>query len=343
MSKIDDLKRELAKEEAKEQTQIGIKQAKINKFCIGKCFKSVASHAFSTTIRYKMVHDYIRYSDGSIMYGENSPTLAAENVQIDYSRTGYIQQMGSLMHMASNSRVHIPIKKHYAKGVTIEPSARHDYNYFRPEKLNGNKDVYGEHHWWVECSLDEFVEVREKALEVNRTIAEEFKKYRNKKLNYERLIEVSSSEKKLLEELMNKIDNSKIQLKDYIRIAKQSAEFFQFSNNQLDELGQYSLTGNKGVNNHIVSGDDGTDYEPYTTKYILDSVRIDWKLVLYSIRTKLDSVVATSEDLESLSAVYNLYNWDVHYDGAYDVSFNGCILNKTTLGQVNSIIKKHLI
>ena len=112
---------------------------------------------------------------------------------------------------------------------------------------------------------------------------------------------------------------------------------------ELESLVQYDLAGENGLYLNIVGGDDGTDYEPYVTRYDLEQVKIKWEEILYPIRLKLNcKVFELVEKLESLSSVYNTGNWQVNYSGSYDVNFTSANLNASGLIQINNLIKEHL-
>lgn len=112
---------------------------------------------------------------------------------------------------------------------------------------------------------------------------------------------------------------------------------------KLESLIQYDLAGETGLYLNIVGGDDGTDYEPYVTRYDLEQVKIKWEEILYPIRLKLNcKVFELVEKLEGLSSVYNTENWQVNYSGSYDVNFTSASLNASGLIQINNLIKEHL-
>jgi hypothetical protein len=112
---------------------------------------------------------------------------------------------------------------------------------------------------------------------------------------------------------------------------------------ELESLVQYDLAGENGLYLNIVGGDDGTDYEPYFTRYDLESVNIKWEEILYPIRLKLNcGVFELAEKLKGLSSVYNTGNWRVNYSGSYDVEFISASLNARGLIQINNLIKEHL-
>jgi hypothetical protein len=340
--KINALKRELAAAEKAETSKKYNKQVELNKTCIGKAYKRISTGNYSTHINYVYVLDYVRYNDGRNMYGEDANHLISENLSISYGVGGYFLESGVLKYQGTNKRTHYPLKKHYEKGVVLEALTENHRGYFRPTQINENGSVYSDRDWYDECSVEEFNEVKEKIVAENKTTRENFKQYNTRKPYPNKLIEVTPLDIKLLSNLLQKVEDKKIDLKDYLYVAKKSADFIQFSNNELSELTQYNLIGTRGIHNTIEGGDDGTDYEPYTTKYVLHHVSIDWEKVLYTIRTKLDSVVGTADELRKLSAVYNTNNWYVSYDGQYDVSFNSCTLDSRILSTVNSVIKKHL-
>ena len=333
-----------AKKEAADKARAD--KVALNEFCLGKYVKRVDTHSNSCSISYIAIKDVVRFSDGRPMYGMDHSTLVAERLSVSFSTVGFVNHMGNIRYLGMNNRVRMPLKKHYNKETIIGRENRYHYGYVSIDDIIPSKEsVYIDNHWYTFCSSDEFEEVRDLALAANAQGMKDFKKfsdYDDAWLYKKGLVDFNPGDRVLLENLLRKIDDGDVRLSDYIKIAKQTRSFMSFTNSQLTELAQYSLTGELGLNLLIVGGNDGSDYEPYITKYVLESVSIDWKQVLYTIRGKLDSVLDTAADLEKVSAVYNPYNWNVSYDGTYDVSFGGAVLNSPTLAQVNAVIIKHL-
>jgi len=115
------------------------------------------------------------------------------------------------------------------------------------------------------------------------------------------------------------------------------------SNYELESLVQYSLEGKNGLYLKIVGGNGGTDYEPYTTHYYLENVEIRWEEILYPIRQKLNcKVFDLVEKLKNIKSVYSIGNWNITYFGNYDVTFSSASLSENVVGEINSVIKKHL-
>ncbi len=170
-------------------------------------------------------------------------------------------------------------------------------------------------------------------------------KYSNKiTLDSEDIIpKLSEAALQRLTDLLTHATNTDIKLDDLLLAAGKVKKYNYFNGTELDELVQYHLTGENGLNISIMSGDDGTDYEPYVTRYYIDYINIDWKQILYPIRTKLESVLNTAAELEKYQAIYNIDNWYCDYDTlSYDAQFSKAGLNPSILMEVNNIIKHNL-
>ena len=344
MTDVEKAEAALAKAKREAAKKITQTQVDLNKFCIGKFAKNVHSYNFNTSINFVKIIDVIRYNDGKPMYGFDHKNLISETVNLSYSRVGYHVHKNDVKYMGPRCTGYYPLRKHYEKGVTIDVDNYRSYGYTTVERLaDDKKSFYDGHKWYTFCSEQEYMEAVDIALESNELIKAKASKLKGDIKEYGELITFNEVDKKYLDEFLVKMKDGRINIKDYLHVAKASRQFIQFdSNNQLSELAQYRLTEKTGLELVIESGDDGTDYEPYTTRYVLSYVVIDWAKVLYTIRTKLDSVINTAVDLEKVMTVYNTDNWSVNYGGTYDVAFENAALYSTVLAEVNAVIKKHL-
>lgn len=337
---IRELESKLAKAKQEEINKKRKNKEELNDYCVGKCFKHVSHNWGTTFIKYENILGKMKYSDDG---------LVSEQVEVSFSTVGYVLEGKELKYLGPFKSARLPLKKHYSKGEVVQPAAKYHHSYFTPKSKNsdhdGNVYVSNEYHTYLECSVDEFNDVREIVLEQNKEAKKTFEKYVGIQKGYyaNNVLEVTVTDRKLLEDLLKKVQEGKVSLNDIVPFAKSKLEFYPYQNNQLTYFEQRKQEGDKtGMNLSIDSGDDGTDYEPYVTRYILRAINIDWKRVLYLIRHKLDSVIKTAEDLEKLTSVYNSDNWDLNWFGSYDVSFDGATLNKNILKEINGVIKKHL-
>ncbi len=331
---------EIALEKAKKEAKVKKIQElqDVLKFCSGKCFKRTETRYYVKTIEYELVAEKIVTDIG---YLENH--LASEYLSVQYVRPGFTYYNGTVHYIGANNNLRAPIKKHYDHGVAITPATRNYYDYFRPKQRDKDGNIISDNNTiWEECGKEEFFEVKEKVFAFGAEFKKTFSKYSKEVIHTDGLVEVSPMDAQLMKKLFDQVKAHNITLADYIQIARKVPTFIPFFNDQLDELVQHSIQGERGLNLQIVSGDDGTDYEPYVTKYLIDYIDIKWEDVLYTIRTKLDSVLVTAKELRTLSCVYDTNNWEVTVFGSYDVTFQEARLSKSCLAAINLIIKNHL-
>jgi hypothetical protein len=356
IKELEKQKQVLLKEEEQKKKQIKID---LNKSVIGKFYKRCSSYKYrdvvgNNTISYIRVIDYIRYSDGKIMYGEDSDNLSAEKFDIHYSPVGWKlvpdalnENIKRLAYTQGKNLVVLDTKKRYNED-NASIGGIYGITYFSPKKIDNGR-VYDGHNWYEEVSLDEFYNAYNDALNFSEGFYHVVNKYFNN--NYRETHEsadiiekLSTGALKRISDLIEKIDTKETNLHQLINsLSGKVRKYNYFNGHKLDELAQYSLSGELGLNLDIVGGDDGTDYEPYTTKYIINSVNIDWKMILYPIRTKLKSVLDTEKQLEQLKDVYNPHYWDCNYNtNGYDAIFNNAKLMFRQLEEVNDVIKNNL-
>ena len=349
-TEVEKLRTKLAKAEAEEKKDVSRLQAAMNAKVIGKCFKYVSNGHNTQTITYIKVLDFVRYKDGKLMYGLDHTSLLCEDVSLTASKPGYVIQHGDIRYLGTYQNTRLPIRKHYTKDVVIGGDNRYAYGYASITEIierPGQTPFYkfgSYNNFYLECSEAEYISAMETCLAVNALTREKMKPLLGKELKtFDYVQEIALADKKLLEELLVKINDKTVNLKDMITIAKKTRNFYQFTDNKLSDLTQSRVYGDDtGMKLTIEGGDGGTDYEPYITCYNLLYVDIEWEKVLYLLRHKLDSVLKTAADLRAYKAIYNTNNWNLTWSGSYDATFEGAVLLSSTLAGVNAIIKKHL-
>jgi len=143
------------------------------------------------------------------------------------------------------------------------------------------------------CDYQEMLRVKELSIKYNNMLKKDFEETVASQKLYSELEEINWETLKNVEKLLS---SNKIQGEQFSQIiiikAKSMSDFIQYTkNNEIEELIQYTIKGERGLSLKIVPGDEGTDYEPYITKYTIEVVNIDWKKVLYPIRTKINCTV----------------------------------------------------
>lgn len=152
---------------------------------------------------------------------------------------------------------------------------------------------------------------------------------------------------KKLEDLFKHLDTNKdLKLNTLVKELSGKVARYNYFNadNQLAELCQYRIGGDKGLFLSIESGNGGTDYEPYTTHYYISNIKLDWAHILYPIRLQLScKVMDLVNQLENLTSVYNTDNWNCLYDSSgYDAVFSSAELQPQVLQKVNLLIFDNL-
>ncbi len=137
---------------------------------------------------------------------------------------------------------------------------------------------------------------------------------------------------------INKLQLSNEDIKNLYKRKIETTDFYPFVNNQVSQI---ILRDSKRWCKFNVTGTTGnSDYEPYTTGYVLTNFSFDWKEFLYPIRDSLISVKSTAEQLQNIRIYLN--DWTVDYDnGSYDAYFNHIELSNSIIDEINEIIKSN--
>jgi hypothetical protein len=221
------------------------------------------------------------------------------------------------------------------RGISVEP-------YFQIREV-GENYIATQYHRYSECSQQEFLEVQNKAQHYGLLFYEDFSFFLQKDY-YAHHVPVTSPDIRRLEHL-DKLIGEGLDIRTLLDLSKRVAKFNLFTpENQLEQLVQYSISGEKGLHLGITGGDGGTDYEPYVTHYYVSEVNINWLDILYPIRLNVKgSLHDLDEKLCSITEVYDISNWKVTCNtSGYDARFESAALNKSTLDLVNKTIKQHL-
>lgn len=359
---IADLEKQKQQLEKDKLNSIRDKKIAVNRAVVGKYFKLCSSYKYrervgNNHITYVKVVDHVRYNDGKIMYGEDSDHLVAEFLKIDYSPVGWkLIQVGNTSRLAFVSGTNslcMDLKKHYKEGISTIGS-RYDYSYFYPKEWwpETKTVVDSSDNRYIECSKEEFYDAYNEVLNYANGFYHTAHKYfktgqyitENTHASEEMVADITPAMIQRVSDLIAHTDATGITLnKMALELAGRVQKFNYFNGTKLDELAQYSLRGRLGLNLTILPGDDGTDYEPYVTKYYIESIGLDWKNILYPIRIKLKSVMATVAQLEDLKDVYNVHNWDCVFNtSTHDATFTHAKLQWRVLEQVNEVIKNNL-
>lgn len=145
-----------------------------------------------------------------------------------------------------------------------------------------------------------------------------------------------SNQRFVLKDLMDYCTEHNLTPKDIVEKGGKVARYNYFnSHHELSEFKSYKANDwDKGIYATVQGGNGGTDYEPYTTHYIIESIQIDWKHVLYPIRLSLKCTV---EEAENKLKELNL-DWDISYNTyGYDATFEYVKCNNYHL--INELIK----
>lgn len=240
-----------------------------------------------------------------------------------------------LHNFLGNNFFSLPNRNSERKGILVEP-------YFQIKEVEENY-IGTQYHRYHECTQQEFLEVQNKVQQWGFLFYEEFSPFLEKDY-YAHHVPVTSPDIQRLEHL-NKLIEGGLDVRTLLGLSKRVTKFNLFTpDNQLEQLVQYSLTGEKGLKLKIQGGDGGTDYEPYTTHYYISKVNIAWLDILYPIRFNINGpLLKLAEQLNNIEELYDVSNWHVTYDtSGYDAVFESASLNKRTLDLVNQTIKQYL-
>lgn len=342
------------------QTQDKIEQKKVlNRSVIGKFFKITNRYSYggvvgTNRIKYVRVIDFIRYSDGKIMYGEESENLISENFNIEYSPVGWKlvpdknnSKNKRLAFTSGQNKTIIDVKKYHKEGSSVGGTSLYEHSYFKVASIDEKGLVYDGREWWTPCTGTEYYSAYRDSLNYANGYFETMSKYFNK-FNHETEEMIPYMDDVMLLKVANFLENittQNINIDMLVNTLSGKVGKYNYINNnfELSELAQYSTQPQQGMDIKIVGGDDGTDYEPYTTHYYIVSIDIDWKHILYPIRTHLKSVLETEKQLLKLKNIYNSSNWDCNYDtSTYDATFHSVKLHINNLKEINEVIKNNL-
>jgi hypothetical protein len=358
---IKDLQKKASVLLKEKESQKREEKIKINKSIIGKFYKKIESSSGgrnmvrTNKVSFVRVIDFIRYTDGKIMYGEDSESLLSESFSISFSPAGwkliedrFDSTLKRLAYISGENKVSVNVLKYHRPGKAISGSSRYEHSYFRAKEINDKGQVYDGYGWWKPCTKEEFYSAYKDALDHSSSFFKKMSKYSKKyDCTTEKMIpHLDDITLTKVSDFMKAVEDQKLDLDTLLGTLHGKIAPKTYFNNDLEiiELRQSHLNSDgTGLNLTICGGDEGTDYEPYTTKYFVEKVDIDWKTILYPIRTKIKSVLTTARELENLSEVYDVDNWLCSYDTSmYDAVFHNAVLDKDILDSINKTIKSNL-
>ncbi len=312
----------------------------------GKYFKAVQTLGYRDKVNHNAIV-YIKILGNKVIDKINSADLAISSMRIACTPVGWTRKEGKLKYKIGINNIQIPKKK---SSVDYEQQIKSgnfwDYDWRTVKRIEKGipSFEYDSLLWFEPCTEKEYFEVERKLAILSKNFFEEMYMYVGKQgfneETEEMIPEITEAMISQVDDLLKSGCNIK-ELKD--SLLGKVAKWNYFNGNTLPELAQYSLNGDKGLFLDIVGGDDGSDYEPYTTRYYINNVNIHWETILYPIRTKLKSVLETAKQLENLKAVYDTSSWKCNYSTySYDAVFENAKLNQNVLEKVNAIIKENL-
>lgn len=311
------------------------------KLCIGKYFKLEQTWHRTTAKSTSYIH-VLGLSEPQKDYWKGHLDVDRIEIQIDKSRWQIVD--GEIVFQNARSKMSAAVRnRSYDLGRAMNGVNKIKPEWVRCDEKSGKVTIaYTSSTWYQECSKEEF----ESVVNATNKACEAFNSTFEKELNNSTppAQQFTVVELKAISDLVAKLDSG-ITLGQLTRVAKKVAKYNYFDkSNQLPELIQYELNGDKGLNLDIRGGDDGTDYEPYTTHYYISKIDINWATILYPIRTLINGkVMDLVSKLEDLKKVYYTSSWECQFDtSGYDASFEKAYLKPRILEQVNSLIKEHL-
>lgn len=318
----------------------------------GKYFKEFRAYGY----RDKVCTNYITYVKVLGCYkidkvGEAE--LSVKTINIACTPVGWTRKEGKLKYIVGENAFSTNKKVEYKSTEVLESGKKYMSDRFYLRSIfdtGGIASGYGSGlaNWYSPILEEEFFEVEAKLATLSKEFYNEMLPYCNDGGSYHKAFTEETEEmiSEIDEATIKRIDDvlkSGINIKELKETSGKVAKYNYFNGVELPELAQYTLSGDKGCFLNIQGGDDGTDYEPYTTRYYIQSISIDWKTILYPIRTKLKSVLDTASQLVGLEEIYHADNWDCNYDtSSYDAYFLNAKLKKPILDKVNKIIKTNL-
>lgn len=317
------------------------------KSTIGKVYKSVSTAGYNNRINTNYIQYYKVYGIKEIKEVDNA-YLGVHTMRIGCTPVGWTRKEGVLKYKVGINSLTKSIKPDKAYENGIVTGKVYDYDWLKIVGFcNGLPNANYLGGTFEECTLQEFNQVEEKLGKLSKEFYDEMIPYVNSKYKFTEETEgmLSDIDEATIKRIDDVLKDSNVDLKKLALLhSGKIAKWNYFNGTTLPELAQYNKFGDKGLGLDIQSGDDGTDYEPYTTRYYIQSVSVDWNHILYPIRTKLKSVLETSKQLEKCKAIYNINNWECNFNTSfYDAYFENAKLNNTTLQKVNEIIKNNLL
>lgn len=334
-------------EKTKKEEELIVWKSKV-KSTIGKVYKDVSTAGYNNKVNTNYITYYKVYGIREIDK-VNEARLGVHTMKIGCTPVGWTRKEGSLKYKVGVNSLSKGIKpdKNYENGIVTGNTYTHDWLEIQGFYNNSNVPVprYSGGNF-EECSLQEFYQVEEKLGKLSKEFYDEMIPYVNSKYKFTEETEgmLPDIDEATIKRIDDVLQQSGVDLKKLATLySGKIAKWNYFNGTTLPELAQYNQFGDKGLSLNIKAGDDGTDYEPYTTRYYIQSVSIDWNHILYPIRTKLKSVLETTKQLENCKEVYYKSNWECNYDSStYDVYFQNAKLNSETLKKINEIIKSNL-
>ena len=320
------------------------------KSLIGRYYKYDRQYGWREKVNTNRIH-YIKVLGMWETKKVGETQVKVKRMQLAFTPVGWTRKEdGTLKFVVTPNEFHT--RRKMDNVITEELALGKEYGVDYEIVLNVNKDgnSFGSGYssisnFWEECTKEEFLEVEQKAANFGKAFYKEMIQYAGKykytEQTEEMISEIDEASLKRIDDLLKSGSNVKQLIEE---LSGKVARYNYFNGTVLPELVQYQLVSKNGVNLSIHSGDDGTDYEPYVTRYYISRVSIDWAHILYPIRTKLScKVMELVSKLEGLKSVYSIDNWDCNYStDSYDAQFRSAKLKQSTLDEVNKLIQKNI-
>jgi hypothetical protein len=342
LAQLEAEKKKLELEAAWEKKQAFEKDCKE---LVGKCFKTRESGQLRQEDG--LANNWLRYVQMQEYHGGDSFTV--QQIAVAIGPNGLKIVKGKLALVSNINRVSFNLANR-AKKRDLTIGKEHSYNHTRVKAVHqGIPEFEYDSSYYELCSEDEFYRAFELAIEASEIFFEKMSVLFDKKplIDHDRvgiLKQIQSTDLTKLTDLLKEVDKG-VSLASLLHAGGKVGRYNYFNSNyELTELVQYDQHGGKGLNLDIQGGDGGTDYEPYTTHYYINQVRLDWLHILYPIRLALKSKVhEVAKELDSIPGIHEPGNWICNYDdSSYDATFYSAAMGKDLLQRVNVVIKKHL-
>lgn len=354
METVTELKARLAKAEAEEAKNKLEDRINTVKSLVGKVFKTEFADAYSDRVNSNHIK-YIKILGWHQVYDVKEPVrLKVQSLDIVISPVGWTRKEKgriSFKNVANNFKTYR--KQEIIRTEAITTGKMYDFDAVNFIELSNGYLHTGYTNTitnsWKQCTEKEMNLASSKCSEWASKFYSEMSVFvQNDNLFTEEsegiIRDFDDAALQRLSVLANTLD--KVSLKTLVDSISGKVTKYNFFNRDysLGELAQYNrLGGDKGLNLSIEGGDDGTDYEPYVTRFYISNISIDWAYILYPIRTSLNcKVFDLVEKLSNIKEVYNVSNWECNYDtSTYDAKFTSAKLKKDILEKVNKTIKAH--